>query len=181
MLGLLGRGIIRVHTSLEARHFVPDPVGEHLRELPDGRFARFREVKKDRRLVKDKVVTDDFVEDIVDGLVAQSWTCDYTFHHSGTGDAAEDPTDAALGQEVEDARVVGTHVETSSKVYKSVATITYTGTHAITEHGLFNGAGEGGPPVTGGILMDRTKFSVINVVSGNQIEFTFEITFASGS
>ena len=53
--------------------------------------------------------------------------------------------------------------------------MTMDATEAITEHGLFNV--ESGVPV----LMDRTKFDAINVVSGNQIEFTFEGSFAAGS
>lgn len=132
------------------------------------------------REIIDKVVTDDFAEDIVDALVAETWTPLYKYHHSGTGTNAENATDAALQTPVENARDVGTHVEQSSKVYKSVATTTYTGTHAITEHGVFKTAGAGGPPVVGGILMDRTKFSAINVVSGNQIEWTFTLGFTSG-
>lgn len=163
-LGLLGGGVIIAHTELIARKIV------------DGKYTDVR------RVVKDKVVTDDFCEDIVDNLIAETSAFgDYKYHHSGTGTGNEAASDAALGTPVEDARDVGSQVENTSKVYQSVATVDYTGTHAITEHGVFNTAGSGGPPVTGGILMDRTKFSAINVVSGNQIEFTFAITFTSGS
>ncbi len=137
-------------------------------------------IKDSHRIILDRVVTDDFVEDIVDALVAETWTPLYKYHHSGTGVGAEAAADSALGTPVENNRVVGTHVEDSSKVYKSVATITYTGTHAITEHGIFKTAGAGGPPVTGGILMDRTKFTAIPMVNGLQIEFTFTLGFTSG-
>ena len=61
----------------------------------------------------------------------------------------------------------------SSNIYKSVCTITATGTHAITEHGFFNTSAPG-------IMMDRTLFAVVNVTIGEKIEFTFTITFASG-
>ncbi len=134
-----------------------------------------------RREVRDKVVTDDFCEDIVDNLIAEvSAFGDYKYHHSGTGVVAENATDSGLGTPELDARTVGTQVEDSSKVYKSIATETFDATAAITEHGLFNTAGAGGPPVTGGILMDRTKFAAINVESGNQIEWTFTMSFTSG-
>lgn len=161
-LHLLGGGVIHAHTTLTARKIV------------DGKVTDVR------REVRDKVVTDDFCEDIVDALVAETWTPLYKYHHSGTGTGNEAASDAALGTPVEDDRDVGTHEESSSKVYQSVATVDYTGTHAITEHGIFKSAGTGGPPVTGGILMDRTKFTAINVVSGNQIQFTFTIAFTSG-
>lgn len=166
--GNVGGGALVAHTTLVARK----------KELgKDGEYHYTDE----RREVRDKVVTDDFAEDIVDNLIAEvSAFGDYKYHHSGTGVGAEAAGDAALGTPVEDARDVGTQVEDGSKVYKSIATTTYTGTYAITEHGLFNTAGAGSPPVVGGILMDRTKFAAINVVSGNQIEWTFTIAFTSG-
>ncbi len=166
--GGVGGGAMIMHTELVARKKVLGP---------DGKYHYTEE----RREVRDKVVTDDFCEDAVDELIAESsaWG-DYKYHHSGTGVGAEAAADAALGTPVENARDVGTQAEASSKVYQSVATVDYTGTHAITEHGIFNTAGAGGPPVVGGILMDRTKFAAINVVSGNQIEFTFTLAFTSG-
>lgn len=167
-LGLLGGGIIVAHTTLTARK----------KELgADGEY-HYTDV---RRIVRDKVVTDDFCEDIVDNLIAETSAFgDYKYHHSGKGTNAENATDAALQTPELDARTVGTQVEDSSKVYKSIATETFDDTAAIVEHGLFNTAGAGGPPVTGGILMDRTKFAAINVVNTNQIEWTFTIAFTSG-
>jgi hypothetical protein len=140
----------------------------------------YKEVKGGRRKVKNRVVQDDFVELLVDCLQsAESAFSDFKYHHSGTGTDAEAADDGALGTPVEDARDVGTQTETSSKVYKSVATTTYTDTHAITEHGLFNTAGAGDPP-TGGVMMDRSKFDAINVVDGNQIEWKYELSVESG-
>lgn len=198
-------GVLTFQTKTEAQGYAPDWVAleEHFPEIKGmvsyaEKWAyieeRCRESKEDvefvrkhrpklpnsHKVILNKVVTDDFVEDIVDALVAETWTPLYKYHHSGTGVGAEAAADAGLGTPVEDARDVGTHVEDSSKVYKSIATTTYTGAHAITEHGLFKTAGAGGPPVTGGILMDRTKFATINVVNGNQIEWTFTIAFTSG-
>lgn len=179
-------GTIRVaETLLTARLFEPKDRSldiEFLKAHPVTTNPElYQEVKGSKRTVKNRVVTDDFAELLVDTLVsAEATFSDFKYHHSGTGAVAEDATDAALGTPVEDARDVGTQAETSAKVYKSVATTTYTGSHAVTEHGLFNTAGTGGPPVTGGILMDRSVFSAINVVSGNQIEWTYELTVSSG-
>ena len=182
------KGVIRASTLLVAQKKVLNSEGLELlasgadiQELVRTRPELWKPEGKPRK-VRDRVVTDAFVADIVDNLIAEVSTFgDYKYHHSGTGVGAEAAGDTALGTPVEDARVVGTQVEGAANIYQSVATITYTGTHAITEHGLFNTAGAGGPPVVGGTLMDRTKFDVINVVSGNQIQYTFSITFTSGS
>ncbi len=135
------------------------------------------------RQVIDHVVTDDFVEFVIDQLITETSAFgDFKYHHSGTGTNAENATDSALQTPELDARTVGTQVEDSSKVYKSIATETFDDTAAIIEHGLFNTAGAGGPPVTGGILMDRTKLgAALNVVATNQVEWTFKLTLASGS
>jgi len=129
-----------------------------------------------KRKVLDRVVTSAFVNDIVDTL--QGKTTPYTnfknykYHGTGTGTTAEAAGDTALVTEV-GSRVTGTQVEGNANQYKSVATVTYAGTYAITEHGLFNAS-------TGGTLMDRTVFSPVNVQSGDSIVFTFVITFSSG-
>jgi len=96
----------------------------------------------------------------------------YKYHGTGTGTTAEAAGDTALVTEV-GSRVTGSQIEGNANQYKSVATVTYAGTYAITEHGLFNAS-------TGGTLMDRTVFSPVNVQSGDSIVFTFVITFSSG-
>jgi len=137
--------------------------------------------KKGLRIRRDKVVTTAFVEFVVDQLIAETSVFgDFKYHHSGTGVGAEAVGDTDLGTPVEDAREIGTQAENAATIYQSVATETYGDTYAVTEHGLFNTAGAGGPPVTGGLLMDRTVFAAINVVATNQIQFTFLITFAAG-
>ena len=158
-----GGGALVAHTVLTARLIVDGEATDVMRE------------------VRDKVVTDVFCEAIVDNLIAEVASFgDFKYHHSGTGVGAEAAANTGLGTPELDARTVGTQAEASSKVYQSVATETFDDTAAITEHGLFNTAGAGGPPVTGGILMDRTVFAAINVVNGNQIEWTFTISFTSG-
>lgn len=156
-----GGGRISFNTCLTARKLVIDP-----------KTGLYVYTGDDRR-VFGHVVTDDFVEYTVDMLVAElaAWG-DFKFHDSGTGVGAENVTDAGLGTPCGEARDVGTQVD-GGQTYTSVATNTYAGAFAITEHGLFNIA-------AAGILMDRTVFGAINVVATNQIEFTFTITFTPG-
>lgn len=121
-----------------------------------------------------KSVTTAFVDAIVNALQGTGDFGLYKYHDSGTGVVAENITDTTLGTPCGEARDIGTQEDgASANIYKSVATNTYGGSFAITEHGLFNAA-------AAGELMDRTKFDAINVVSGNQIEFTYQITFTAG-
>jgi hypothetical protein len=196
----------KARTELVARHFVPDwakletafpgiracPTLESkalfLKEIeakhPDKKAAIdacYIEVKADERRVLDRVVTDAFAEFIAAQLITETSAFgDFKYHHSGEGTNAEDATDTGLQTPRENSREVGTQVQGSTtKSYKSVATITYTGSYNITEHGLFNTAGTGTPP-TGGTLMDRTKFTQIAVAATDRIEYTFTIALTSG-
>lgn len=132
--------------------------------------------KVDYGLLGSRVVTTAFVEFMVDQLQAETteWG-DFKFHDSGVGVTAENITDTDIETTDGEARVAGTQVEgASANIYRSVGTITYTTTKAITEHGLLS-------IVTGGTLMDRTVFTVINVVNTDQITFTYELTVTAGS
>jgi len=153
---VLNCGVIEAHSKLTAIH-----------------YRNGQEIG--RRVTKDKVVTTAFVNYLVDNLQVETaaWG-DFKYHDSGTGVVAEAIGDTALGTPTGEARSVGTQVDGDfTYEYRSVATDTYAGTFAITEHGLFNAA-------TAGTLMDRTVFGAINVVSGDSIQFTFDILFSSG-
>lgn len=151
----MGGSIINVTNSLTAKH------------IRDGEVI-------DERVVKNKKVTTAFVNFIVDQLIAETSAFgDFKYHDSGTGVGGEDPGNTALGTPCGEARDVGTQVEGAQTYeYKSIATNTYAGGFAITEHGLFNAA-------AAGILMDRTVFAAINVVASDKIEFTFTIQFSA--
>lgn len=97
----------------------------------------------------------------------------FNFHDSGTGIVAENVTDTALGTAAGPARVSGTKSVPATNQYRSVATIAYTATLAITEHGLFSAS-------TVGTLWDRTVFAAVNVVSGESIQFTYTLTITAG-
>lgn len=95
------------------------------------------------------------------------------FHDSGTGVVAENVTDTALGTPAGPARVSGTKSQPSANIARTIATIAYTATLAITEHGLFSAS-------TGVTLWDRTVFAAINVVNGDSIQFTYSLTINAG-
>ena len=115
-------------------------------------------------------VTEAFCTLMVDQLQAETsvWG-DFKYHDSGVGNTGEAKTDTDIETTDGEDRVAGTQTETSAMVYKSVGTISYTGTVAIGEHGLFNAS-------TGVTLMDRHTFSDLNCVNGDSVEFTYELT-----
>lgn len=131
-------------------------------------------VERDIGLVSTKVVTTVGVNYIVDAFQNSVELENMKYHACGTGAAAESQTDTALGTEVA-TRATGTTEEgASANIYRSVGTVSFAGSFAITEHGLFSAAASG-------VLLDRSTFGAINVVSGDAIQFTYELTLPAGS
>jgi len=125
-------------------------------------------------LVSCRLVTTAFAAYLVDSMQdsAANPMDAFTWHAVGTDDTAEDNTDTTLGAEIE-ARVDGTDEEgASANIYKSVATITFTGTHAVAEHALLS---DDGTPA--GTMLDRSVFSPVdNVINLDEIEYTYQLT-----
>jgi len=125
-------------------------------------------------LVSTKVVTDAGVQAFVDALQGTFTISNFKYHGSGTSSTAEDVGNTTLGTEVA-SRATGSQTEgAAANVYRSVGTIAYSGTFAIVEHGLFSAS-------SAGTLLDRSVFSAINVVNGDSIQFTYDLTLPSGS
>ncbi len=154
--GVMGGEVMKAHTLLKCRHF------------RDG-----EEIGADYREIHNKVVTTAGRDAIVDAFSGTFTLSDFNYHAWGIGTGDEAVGDTTLGTACAEARVTGTKSQPSADVYQTVATITSEDTHAITEHGLLSAS-------TNGTLFDRTKFAAINVISGDKIEFTFAVTFASG-
>ena len=106
--------------------------------------------------------------DLWDGTITvpTNW---YVAQGTGTGTAAKG--DTALGTESAETRVITTDTQPSADINQHLGTITATGTRAITECGLFDAISTGDMPV-------RAAFTAINVVNGDKIEFTIQITTA---
>lgn len=104
------------------------------------------------------------------------------YHGIGTGGTAEAAGDTALVTESTTAlnpdstRATGTTTEASATVFRSVGTLTADSAIACTEHGLFSQAATGG-----GVLMDRSLFSVVNLASGDALQATYDFTITAGS
>lgn len=133
-------------------------------------------------LLSTKLITDAGVAFLVD-----DWDNDATdittmhFHGCGTGVAAEAVGDTALGTESttalnpDNTRATGTESQPAANQLRTVGTLTFDATAAITEHGIFSQSATGG-----GTLWDRSVFSAINVVNLDSIQFTYTCTVSSG-
>lgn len=127
----------------------------------------------DLGVVSRRLVTNAGVGFLVDAFQNLVETEVINFHDSGTGTNAENVSDTVLQTPAGPARVSGTQSEPATNQYRTVATIPYTGTLAITEHGIFTAS-------SGGTLWDRSVFSAINVVNGDSIQFTYTLTVNAG-
>jgi hypothetical protein len=133
-------------------------------------------------LLSTKSITDAGVAYLVD-----DWDNDATditslhFHGCGTGTNAENVTDVALQTESttalnpDNTRATGTESQPAANQLRTIGTVTFDNTAAITEHGIFSQAATGG-----GTLWDRSVFAAINVVSGDSIQFTYTLSVSSG-
>jgi hypothetical protein len=127
----------------------------------------------DYGVVSRRVVTTAGVQFLVDCFQGTAEPETINFHDSGTGTTAEAVGDTGLVTKVETGRQTGTQSEPAANQYRSTATITYTGSHAITEHGIFSAS-------SGGTLWDRSVFSAVNVIATESIQFQYTLTVNSG-
>lgn len=124
-------------------------------------------------IVSRRVVTNAGVGFIVDAFQNLVELESMNFHDCGTGVTAEAAGDTALGTAYGGARATGTQSEPSSNIYRTVGTVSFTSTLAITEHGVFSAS-------SSGVLLDRSVFSAINVVNGDSVQFTYSLTLTAG-
>lgn len=173
-------GRARPQAELTIKHFKKDENGKYVlaKRKRRGLLGLLGFMKPDVQIAHG-AVTDAFVALLVDAMIPNGGAQlalldDFKYHDSGTGVGAEAAADVGLGTPCGDARDIGTQVEgATANIYKSIATHTYAGSFAITEHGLFNAA-------AGVTLLDRTKFAAVNVDNTEKIEFTYQLTLSSG-
>lgn len=136
-------------------------------------------------LLSQRLVTDTGVGFIVDAFQNLVELEIMKFHGFGTGTTNESAAQTALVTELtteyatDNTRPTGTTTEgASANIYRTVATLSPDsgGTIAITEHGIFSQAAN-----SGGVLLDRSKFSAVNLVaSADSLQTTYDLTVSSG-
>jgi len=137
----------------------------------------------DLGLISLRVVTDTGVGYIVDAFQNTVELENMKYHGFGTGSNAEAAANTALHTELttqyasDNVRPTGSTTEgASANIYRTVGTLSPDATVAITEHGIFSQAA-----VAGGVLIDKSLFSAINLISGDSLQVTYDLTFTSGS
>lgn len=133
-------------------------------------------------LISTRVVTTAGVNFLVDAFQGTVEPEILKYHGVGTGTNAEASADTALQTESTTAlnpdstRATGSLTEgASANIFRTVGTVVFDASAAITEHGVFSQAATGG-----GTLLDRSVFAAINVQSGDSIQFTYELTLSAG-
>jgi hypothetical protein len=105
------------------------------------------------------------------------------YHGIGTGTNAEASSDTALQTELttqynpSSTRATGSLGEgASANIFATTGTNTVQATVAITEHGVLSQAATGG-----GVLLDRSVFSAVNLNSADSIQTPYQFTQVAGS
>ena len=168
----------KIHQAL--KYGIPTFYGSlWLKVFPKGGFP------VDLGLVGCRVVTTVGVNDIVDEFDEATDNASLkllNFHGIGTGSGAEAVGDTALVTEltteyiVNSTRATGTQSQPSANVYRSLATNTVDSAVAIIEHGVLSQAAVGG-----GLLLDRTVISTVNLGNGDSLQSTYDFTVTAGS
>lgn len=173
----------RLRAVATLRGLMPSSDISMFSQLFASRFDGETGQRLDLGLASLRVVTDTGVAFIVDAWQNSLELEIMKYHGVGVGTGNEAASDTALGTESTTAlnpdstRATGSLTEgATGNIFRTVGTVTFDATAAITEHGIFSQAATGG-----GTLFDRSKFSAINVVSGDSISFTYDLTIASGN
>lgn len=144
-------------------------------------FGRGRREIEDYGVVCRKVMTDTGVADVVNSYLNTVEPERINYHGIGTGGTAEAASQTALVTELSTAynpdstRATGTQSAPAANQYRSVGTNTVDASAAITEHGIFSQASS-----AGGVMLDRSLFSVVNLASADSLQSTWTSTWTSG-
>lgn len=174
----LQRGFRKVVSARALRRLVSFPL---LEGTLFGKIIRANGQEVNLGLMSMRVVTTTGVGFIVDAFQNLVELENMKFHGIGTGSVAEAVGDTALGTELttqynpDNTRATGSTIEAAANIYRTVGTNTVDAAVAITEHGILSQAATGG-----GVLLDRSVFSVVNLANGDSLQTTYDFTVNSG-
>ena len=153
------KNIVEVFGALYAKVFNPDGT-----------------LREDRGLVSVKSVTINFAKQLVDALVSSGASATlpmFVYHKQGAGSTAEaDSHTALIVQQVGATSGSSTH-GTNSQIYQTVGTITAGSAYGCREHGIFGAS-------TGGVLLDRSLVTAIDLNTDDVITWTYNLTVNAG-
>lgn len=124
-------------------------------------------------VVSRRQVTNNGVAFIVDAFQNLVELEAMNFHDVGTGTNAEAAANSALQTPYGGSRATGTQTEPASNQYTTTGLVSFSGSFAITEHGVFSAS-------SSGVLLDRSVFTAVNVVSGDAISAAYTLSLTAG-
>jgi len=133
---------------------------------------------KDYGLVSVREVTTAFALRLADAMATSGDVIDnFNQHKMGAGSTAETSADTALvtaqaGAQGATGNAAATHGATSN-IYRTVGTLTAGSAYGCREHGVFNAS-------TGGILLDRSVVTNIDLNTDDVVTWTYELTVNAG-
>lgn len=135
-------------------------------QVRDGKVIAIRDNKQTIA-----TVGKNWIVDLFQGIPAS--TAQIKFHKSGIGTTAAAAGNTNLETGIY-TPVTGTRTEgASANIYRSVATVSYTGTRSVTEWGIFTSSAT---VAAGAVLISRKTFAALSVINGDSIQFTWDLT-----
>lgn len=134
--------------------------------------------QKDYGLVSVREVTTAFALRLADAMCTSGDVVDnFNQHKMGAGSTAETSADTALvtaqaGAQGATGNAAATHGATSN-IYRTVGTLTAGSAYGCREHGVFNAS-------TGGVLLDRSVVTNIDLNTDDVVTWTYELTVNAG-
>lgn len=139
-------------------------------------------IKADGTVVDYGMVGCHTVTTVGKGFIVDAWQNsveleNMKYHGIGTGTTGAAAGDTALETESttaynpDNTRATGSTTEASATVFRTVGTNTVDASVAVTEWGLLSQAATGG-----GVLFDRQTFAAVNLVSGDSLQTTYDLT-----
>lgn len=129
----------------------------------------------DYGVVSQKKVTDVFADYIVDALQTTAMMNVFRWHAFGESTAAESAADTLLTAETTQVRAYGTSTEgASSYIWSTVATHTFQAAATVGEHAVFDSSG-----ISTGTMVDRSMFNGLPMSSGDQMQYTYQLSVIS--
>ena len=133
---------------------------------------------KDYGLVSVQEITSAFAAHLVDCMTTSGDVLDnFNQHKMGAGSTAETSSQTALvtaqaGAQGATGNAAATH-GASSNIYRTVGTLTAGSAYGCREHGVFNAS-------TGGIMLDRSVVTNIDLNTDDVVTWTYEMTATPG-
>jgi hypothetical protein len=134
--------------------------------------------EKDYGIVSVREISTAFACRLVDGLITSGDVIDnFNQHKMGAGSTAETSANTALinaqaGAQAGTGNAAATH-GAASNVYRTIGTLTAGSAYGCREHGVFNAS-------TGGILLDRSVVTNIDLATDDIVTWTYELTLNAG-